>query len=107
MLDRGVFKEKIDFKDFSGEVLEQVEILIKYEGYLSRQDQELKHINQLDRIKLPYDLEFSNIPGLSTEVIEILENSRPENLGQASRTSGMTPAAISILRIFLRTKKAA
>ena len=53
------------------------------------QDQELKHINQLDRIKLPNDLIFSNIPGLSQEVIEILEKSRPSNLGQASRLSGI------------------
>jgi len=101
------FKEKIDLEKYTETEFEQVEILIKYEGYLTRQEKELKHINKLDRIFLPNDLVFSNIPGLSKEVIEILEKSRPANLGQASRISGMTPAAISILRIHLHTKQAA
>ncbi len=107
LLKCNFFKEKIDLQNFSTEVIEQVEILIKYEGYMARQDQELKYINQLDRINLPSGLEFSNIPGLSKEVVEILEKNRPSNLGQASRISGMTPAAISILRIHLHTKQAA
>ena len=101
------FKKKIDLENYSDVECKQVEILIKYEGYLARQNQELRHINQLDRINLPNDLIFSHIPGLSQEAIEILENSRPANLGQASRISGMTPAAISILRIHLRTKQVA
>ena len=98
---------KIDWFDYSKVVREQVEIEIKYEGYLSRQDQELKHINQLDRIALPEDLQLSGIPGLSREVLEILEKTKPETLGQASRITGMTPAAITILRVHLRTKQAA
>ena len=89
------------------EVLDQVQILIKYEGYLIRQNQELKHIKKLDRINLPDNLEFSQIPGLSTEVVENLEKARPTNLGEASRISGVTPAAVSILRIHLHTKQAA
>ena len=88
-------------------VQEQVEIEIKYAGYLSRQDQELKHINQLDRISFPEELQLSKIPGLSREVIEILAKSKPDTLGQASRITGMTPAAITILRVHLRTIKAA
>ena len=107
LLNSNFFKEKIDLEKYSEVEIEQVEILIKYEGYLARQEKELRHINQLDRINLPNDLEFSNIPGLSHEVIEILEKSCPVNLGQASRLSGMTPAAITILRIHLRTKQAA
>ena len=98
---------KIDWNQYSQTVREQVEINIKYEGYLARQDQELKHINQLDRITLPEDLQFSGIPGLSREVIENLEKSRPNTLGQASRITGMTPAAITILRVYLRTKQVA
>tara|TARA_B100000700_G_C14633225_1_gene663816 strand:- start:98 stop:706 length:609 start_codon:yes stop_codon:yes gene_type:complete len=101
------FKEKIDLRNFSKEVLDQVQILIKYEGYLIRQNQELKHIKKLDRINLPDNLEFSQIPGLSTEVVENLEKARPTNLGEASRISGITPAAVSILRIHLHTKQAA
>ena len=98
---------KIDWNLYSQTVREQVEINIKYAGYLARQDQELKHINQIDRIALPEDLQLSEIPGLSREVIEILEKSKPGTLGQASRITGMTPAAITILRVYLRTKKAA
>ena len=64
-------------------------------------------INQLDRIALPEDLQLSGIPGLSREVLEILEKTKPETLGQASRITGMTPAAITILRVHLRTKQAA
>ena len=98
---------KIDWNLYSQTVREQVEINIKYAGYLARQDQELKHINQIDRIALPEDLQLSEIPGLSREVVEILERSKPDTLGQASRISGMTPAAITILRVYLRTKQAA
>ena len=96
---------KIDWNLYSQTVREQVEINIKYAGYLARQDQELKHINQIDRITLPEDLQLSEIPGLSREVIEILERSKPDTLGQASRITGMTPAAITILRVYLRTKQ--
>tara|TARA_Y100000031_G_scaffold92384_1_gene101486 strand:- start:674 stop:2566 length:1893 start_codon:yes stop_codon:yes gene_type:complete len=98
---------KIDWESYSSAVREQVEVTIKYAGYLARQNQELKHINQLDRILLPDDMELSGIPGLSREVIEILEKSKPDTLGQASRITGMTPAAITILRVHLRTRKAA
>ena len=94
---------KIDWNLYSQTVREQVEINIKYAGYLARQDQELKHINQIDRIALPEDLQLSEIPGLSREVIEILEKSKPDTLGQASRITGMTPAAITNLRVYLRT----
>ena len=107
LLKSDIFYNKTYYKNFSEIVREQVEILIKYEGYLTRQDQELKDINQLDRINIPEGLGFSKIPGLSREVVEILKKSKPHTLGQASRISGITPAAITILRIFLRTKKAA
>ena len=102
-----VISGKIDWNAYSTVVREQVEIEIKYAGYLSRQNQELKHINQLDRIVLPHELQLSKIPGLSREVLEILDKSKPDTLGQASRITGMTPAAITILRIHLRNRKAA
>ena len=97
---------EIDWDEYADVVREHVEIEIKYAGYLSRQDQELKHINQLDRIALPEELQLSEIPGLSREVIEILDKSKPDTLGQASRITGMTPAAITILRVHLRTLQA-
>ena len=98
---------EIDWNEYAVVVREQVEIEIKYAGYLSRQDQELKHINQLDRIALPEELQLSKIPGLSREVLEILAKTKPDTLGQASRIIGMTPAAITILRVHLRSRKAA
>lgn len=98
---------EIDWNEYAVVVREQVEIEIKYAGYLTRQDQELKHINQLDRIALPEELQLSKIPGLSREVLEILAKSKPDTLGQASRITGMTPAAITILRVHLRSRKAA
>ena len=97
----------IDWNYYSPVVREQVEINIKYAGYIARQDQELKHINQLDRIEIPDNLHLSVIPGLSREVVEILDKLKPGTLGQASRITGMTPAAITILRVYLRTKQAA
>ena len=97
----------INWNFYSPVVREQVEINIKYEGYLARQDQELKYINQLDRIEIPDNLHLSGIPGLSREVVEILDKLKPGTLGQASRIIGMTPAAITILRVYLRTKQVA
>jgi tRNA uridine 5-carboxymethylaminomethyl modification enzyme len=97
----------IDWNYYSPVVREQVEINIKYAGYLARQDQELKYVNQLDRIEIPDNLHLSGIPGLSREVVEILDKLKPGTLGQASRITGMTPAAITILRVYLRTKQAA
>ena len=97
----------INWSSYSVAVREQVEVNIKYAGYLARQNQQITNITNLDRISLPDDIKLSGIPGLSREVIEILEKSKPDTLGQASRITGMTPAAITILRVHLRTRKAA
>lgn len=97
----------VPWEEFHQDAREQVEIESKYEGYLARQDQELRHARELDRVRVPDRLDFSAIPGLSREVVEILERLRPATLGQASRVSGMTPAAITILRVYLRARKAA
>ncbi|HBI28478.1 MAG TPA: tRNA uridine-5-carboxymethylaminomethyl(34) synthesis enzyme MnmG, partial [Deltaproteobacteria bacterium] len=64
--------------------------------------QELKHHRELDRLAIPEDFSPKGISGLSREVIEKLENIRPATLGQASRMDGITPAAITILRIYLK-----
>ncbi len=97
----------LDWKEYDTTVREQAEICFKYEGYLARQEQELKHIKVLDQIRIPSGLKYETIPGLSIEVIEILEALQPVTLGQASRTSGMTPAAVTILRVYLRSRRAA
>jgi tRNA uridine 5-carboxymethylaminomethyl modification enzyme len=83
-------------------VAEQVEIEIKYEGYIQKQLNEIKKFKNLESIKLPEDFDFFFIHGLSNELKEKLSNTRPTSLGQASRIDGMTPAAISVLMIALK-----
>ncbi|RTK99582.1 MAG: tRNA uridine-5-carboxymethylaminomethyl(34) synthesis enzyme MnmG [Proteobacteria bacterium] len=80
-------------------ICEQVAIQIKYAGYIARQQEEVGKQAYLDDIKLPDNVDYSQISGLSTEVIQKLVKFAPENLGQASRISGITPAAISLLQI--------
>ena len=95
----------IPWQQYPSAVQEQVEIQTKYEGYIARQQQELKSFEQLESIFLPGTLRYEGIPGLSREVIQKLQDYRPINLGQASRISGVTPAAINVLHIYLRNMK--
>jgi tRNA uridine 5-carboxymethylaminomethyl modification enzyme len=81
---------------------EQVEIEIKYEGYIQKQLNEIEKFKDLERIKIPEELDFSEIHGLSNELKEKLSHTRPTSLGQASRIDGMTPAAISVLMVALK-----
>ena len=87
---------------FSQKVAEQVEIEIKYEGYIQKQLNEIEKFKNLERIKIPEELDFSGIHGLSNELKEKLSRTRPASLGQASRLDGMTPAAISVLMVALK-----
>jgi tRNA uridine 5-carboxymethylaminomethyl modification enzyme len=80
-------------------VAQQVEIEIKYEGYITRQLNEIKKFKHLERIHIPGRFDYSNAHGLSNEVREKLKKIQPETLGQASRIDGMTPAAISVLMV--------
>jgi tRNA uridine 5-carboxymethylaminomethyl modification enzyme len=77
------------------------EIEIKYEGYIARQDRSIKDCESLDKIELPRQMAYQKVIGLSNEVVQKLQHLQPENLGQASRISGITPAAIQVLRIWL------
>ncbi len=78
-------------------VAERVEIEIKYEGYLRRQEAEAAKLVRAESVAVPEDLDFAGIPGLSREVVEKLQAVRPRSVGQASRISGVTPAAVAIL----------
>ena len=82
-------------------VTEQVEIEIKYEGYIQKQLNQIEKFKNMEQIKIPEGLDFSSIHGLSNEVKEKLSHTRPTSLGQASRIDGMTPAAISVLMVAL------
>jgi len=85
-----------------GDISYNVEIEIKYEGYIQRQMNEVKKFKNLERIKIPTDFKYNDVHGLSNELKEKLSSIRPISLGQASRISGITPAAISVLMVFLK-----
>ncbi len=78
---------------------------IKYSGYIERQQREAMKLSREERKKIPSDFKYRGIPGLSTEVIEKLESVQPENLGQAARISGVTPAAIFTLSVYLKKRE--
>ncbi|HUT72576.1 MAG TPA: tRNA uridine-5-carboxymethylaminomethyl(34) synthesis enzyme MnmG, partial [Desulfatiglandales bacterium] len=80
----------------------QVEVDIKYEGYIERQQQEVERFKNLEKIKIPPAFDYTKVHGLSNELTEKLLAIRPISLGQASRIPGMTPAAISVMMIFLK-----
>ncbi|GAK87196.1 tRNA uridine 5-carboxymethylaminomethyl modification enzyme GidA [Vibrio ponticus] len=81
---------------------EQVEIQVKYEGYIKRQQDEIEKSLRHENTKLPADLDYKQVSGLSNEVVLKLSEAKPESIGIASRISGITPAAISILLVHLK-----
>ena len=82
----------------------QVEVQAKYAGYISRQQDEINRSLRYENAPLPVDLDYSDINGLSAEVMQKLQDSRPETVGQASRISGVTPAAISLMLVYLKKR---
>jgi len=88
--------------DIPSEVAEQVEIQIKYEGYIKHQEQEIEKFKKLENKRIPVEINYKEIVGLSNEVREKLFRIRPDSLGRASRISGVTPAAIAILMVHLK-----
>lgn len=85
------------------DIAEQVEIQIKYEGYIRKQLQDVERLKKMEKKKLPEDLDYMNIQGLAMEARQRLEKVRPLSIGQASRISGVTPADISVLLIYLES----
>lgn len=85
-----------------GPVREQVEIQVKYAGYIARQANEISRQDHNENLKLPADLDYMDVKALSIEVRQKLNKHRPETLGQASRISGVTPAALSLLLVHLK-----
>ena len=98
--DLCVFWSGID--EYSSEVLDQAQIQIKYEGYLARQEELVQRFKRLEKTIIPDNLDFSQVAGLSREIVEKLTRISPRTLGQASRISGVTPAAISCLEVHLK-----
>ena len=90
--------------DLSSEGAYQVEIETKYSGYVARQEAEVAKFQKWESIYLPYDLDYKNISGLSNEIKEKLSVQKPDSIGRASRISGITPAAITAIQIYLKKK---
>lgn len=92
-----------DRPDLPKEVFEQVEIAVKYQGYIARQEQQIKEMRRIECKKIPKDIDYSSLKGLRLEAVEKLSKIRPENLGQAGRISGVNPADVAALNIILES----
>ena len=88
-------------KPLDEEVTEQVEIELKYEGYIRRQMSQVEQFKKMENKKLPYDFDYDKVPSIRIEARQKLKQIRPENVGQASRISGVSPADISVLLVYL------
>jgi tRNA uridine 5-carboxymethylaminomethyl modification enzyme len=89
--------------DVDSDIMDLVEIQVKYEGYIKRQQRFIDEMMRLENKKLPEGADYKKILGLRLEAVEKLEKVRPESLGQASRISGVSPADISVLMVWLKT----
>lgn len=86
----------------ASEVIEQVEIQVKYQGYIDRQNEEIDSRRDIETLKLPDGIDYGKVKGLSAEVQQKLNQHKPETVGQASRISGVTPAAVALLMVHLK-----
>ena len=89
-------------ENLSDDVAEQVEIQEKYQGYIDRQQEEINNRRDLETFRLPENMDYAKVKGLSAEVQQKLNQHQPETLGQASRISGVTPAAVALLMVHLK-----
>jgi tRNA uridine 5-carboxymethylaminomethyl modification enzyme len=83
-------------------IAEEVETRIKYEGYIHRQERQVEKLKRMEHVKLPEEIDYRTVYGLSKEVKEKLSRVRPISLGQASRISGITPAALMAIQVHLK-----
>lgn len=98
-------QQAFDLPELAPQVAEQAEIFVKYEGYITKQRQEVERFMKLENKRLPDDIDYRAIKELSSEAAEKLDKVRPANIGQASRISGVSPADISVLMIALELKR--
>jgi tRNA uridine 5-carboxymethylaminomethyl modification enzyme len=100
-----VMQKLLDLKDsrLRSEIIEQIEIDLKYEGYIQRQIEQIEKFDKFEDQKIPIDFDYSKIKSLSTEGREKMSKIKPESIGQASRISGVTPSDVSILMVSLRS----
>ncbi len=98
--DLYIFDEEL--KNIEDQVAEEVETRIKYEGYIKRQEKEVERMKKMEQVKIPEDIDYNEVHGLTKEAVEKLSKVRPLTLGQASRISGITPASIVALHIHIK-----
>lgn len=96
---------KVSDSTVGDDVGEQIEISVKYQGYIDRQNDEIEQMKRLENTALPLDFDYAGVSGLSNEVVQKLTQVRPATLGQASRISGVTPAAVSLLAMTVKKMK--
>ena len=101
------FKEAVSPADheIADNVAEQVAIQLKYAGYIDRQQQDIDRLKRHEAMKIPTDLDFARVDGLSNEIRQKLTEVRPENLAHAGRVPGVTPAALSLLLVHLKKRE--
>lgn len=87
------------------DISSQIEMEVKYEGYIQRQMEQVDKFKRLENVRIPENFNYNGIPGLSRETVQKLSRIRPGSLGQASRISGITPAAISVLMVYLKRRE--
>jgi tRNA uridine 5-carboxymethylaminomethyl modification enzyme len=92
-------------KSFPKDVMEQAEVQIKYAGYIDRQIRQARRLEKMEGTKIPKGIEYFQVPGLSRELAEKLDRTRPDTLGQASRIDGMTPAALMVLSVWMKKQE--
>ncbi|MEL0166595.1 MAG: tRNA uridine-5-carboxymethylaminomethyl(34) synthesis enzyme MnmG [Pseudomonadaceae bacterium] len=105
-VDYAALVELTGATDIPADAAEQVEIQAKYAGYIERQQEEIERLRQHEQTRLPEELDYSSLNGLSNEIRAKLADVRPQTLGQASRIPGVTPAAVSLLLIHLKKRNA-
>ncbi|MEN8191031.1 MAG: tRNA uridine-5-carboxymethylaminomethyl(34) synthesis enzyme MnmG, partial [Thermodesulfobacteriota bacterium] len=89
------------------EVADEIQLQIKFQGYIKRQEEQVARFKKMEELSLPEEIDYASLSGLSNEVVEKLSRVRPRSLGQASRISGVTPAAISVLQVHLKKNQGA
>ena len=99
--------EKVDDDRLATQIRAQLEVAAKYSGYIERQEEEIARHRRNEETRLPADLDYARVSGLSNEVRQKLEQIRPATVGQAARVAGVTPAAVSILLVHLKKSRAA
>ena len=105
-LNLAMANDEVEMLSLPNDVKEQVEIQIKYKGYIDRQEEDIQKLRRQENTPLPHDFDYQQMQGLSNELKQKLANVRPDNIARASRIPGMTPAAVSLLLIYLKKYQA-